>query len=95
MTYLAEEITFDSDGLAEFGPMMTEDDIREGEETFHEYQTLRRAVMMVGLTKSREEIAAYCEDDPNASFELMDMAIGAYEQHELALDFLRVALDLA
>ncbi|MDA0929313.1 MAG: hypothetical protein O2861_14650, partial [Proteobacteria bacterium] len=46
MTYLAEEITFDSDGLAEFGPMMTEDDIREGEETFHEYQTLRRAVMI-------------------------------------------------
>ena len=88
----SEELTIDDQGLAEFGPLMSEQDIIEGEAVFTEFGTLRRAVMMVGLTKSRDELIESSKTDPQLSAELLDMAVRAYEQHELALEFLQVAM---
>lgn len=92
MAYLEEEITIDEQGLAEFGPLMSEQDIIEGEATFSEFGVHRRAVMMMGLTKSRDELIASCQSDPQLSAELIDTAVRAFEQHQLALEFLQVAM---
>ena len=92
MSYLEQELTIDDDGLANFGPALSEVEIMQGEATFNEFGALRRAVMTIGLTKSREELVKSCQSDPKLSAELIDMAVRAFEQHQLALQFLQVAM---
>ena len=86
------EIEIDSDGIADFGPLMSEEEIAEGEATFSEFGVYRRAVMAAGLTKSRDELIDSWKTDPEVCVDLLDMALQAYEQHELALQFLKVSI---
>jgi hypothetical protein len=48
--------------------------------------------MMAGLTKTRDELTALNKANPEYGIELLEMAMSAYEQHELALSFLKVSI---